>query len=683
MLGVATGAGLLILLINFWYWLRGEEGMGMGDVNMLAMVGAFLGWQGVLVTFALATVVGAVCGVALLFRGRLELRGRLPFGVFLALGALVALFVGDRLAGRLRGPAMSRWRWPRLGLRREVLLLVPLAMLALVLLSAFSLIAYRNGIESLRQERQGEARRLAWQLAQRLADAPTLSLELLRSAAPQARRLAVVDGDGRVVASLGQFDGTDALAPLSGRPPEAVATGPGARVPDAVAGFAPLRRGGRDLTLRVDLPADDLARQLGGLRILTWVALPLNLAVVVLVFLFLRYLLRPFETLLEQARRVESPEPEGDDEIAFLVGTFERAVTSLAGRQAPVEAEIETLQRALAPSLESGLLLLDREAGVLALNPVGRELLEVAEPEVGTPADQALAAHPGLVEILRQAAAGGKGAARQETEVRTADGRRTLGLTVHALRRDDGAVRGFLVLFVDLTEVRRQAAEERLAEGLAQLGELAAGVAHELRNGLATLRGYLTLVERRPEDGTLADYLDEMRRESDHLMRVVEDFLTFARPESARVEPVELAALARRAAADPALGEGAVRVETGEGAARIRGDAELLERALKNLLHNAVRAERDAGGRAAVVCRVERRDGELAIVVEDRGAGLPPEVRERLFQPFVTGRTDGVGLGLSLAHRIVGLHGGTLRLEDREAGGTRAVISFPAEAVAG
>ena len=576
---------------------------------------------------------------------------------------------------------MRRRRWPRLGLRREVLLLVPLAMLALVLLSAFSLIAYRNGIESLRQERQEEARRLAWRLAQRLADAPALSPALLHSAAPQARRLAVVDGEGRIVASSGLLTTADALGPLGGRPAEPTAVGPGDAVPDAVAGFAPLRRGGRDLVLRVDLAADDLARQLGGLRILTWVALPLNLAVVVLVFLFLRYLLRPFETLLEQARRVESPGAEEDDEIEFLVGTFERAVSALAADRTPVEAEIETLQRALAPSLESGLLLLDRDAAVLALNAIGCELLAVDEPEPGTAVERALGSHPELVAILREAAASGQGAARQEAEVRTADGHRTLGLTVHALRRDDGAVRGFLVLFVDLTEVRRQAAEERLAEGLAQLGELAAGVAHELRNGLATLRGYLTLVERRPEDGALTDYLAEMRRESDHLERVVGDFLTFARPESARVEPVELRALARRAAADPALGDGAVRVEGGTDPARVRGDAELLERALKNLLHNAVRAERDAGAPSTVVCRLERRDGGLAILVEDRGPGLPAEVRERLFQPFVTGRPDGVGLGLSLAHRIIALHGGALRLEDREAGGTRAVVSFPADAL--
>jgi leader peptidase (prepilin peptidase)/N-methyltransferase len=103
LVGVVAGAGLLVLLINFWYWLRGEEGMGMGDVNMLAMAGAFLGWQGVLVTFALATASGALCGLALLVTGRLELRGRLPFGVFLALGALTALFAGERLVAAYAG----------------------------------------------------------------------------------------------------------------------------------------------------------------------------------------------------------------------------------------------------------------------------------------------------------------------------------------------------------------------------------------------------------------------------------------------------------------------------------------------------------------------------------------------------------------------------------------------------
>lgn len=98
LVGAVVGAGLLILLINFWFWLRNEEGMGLGDVNMLALIGAFLGWQGVLTTLFVAALTGASTGIALLVAGRVGLRSRLPFGVFLALGGLVSLFFGDFLA---------------------------------------------------------------------------------------------------------------------------------------------------------------------------------------------------------------------------------------------------------------------------------------------------------------------------------------------------------------------------------------------------------------------------------------------------------------------------------------------------------------------------------------------------------------------------------------------------------
>jgi leader peptidase (prepilin peptidase)/N-methyltransferase len=96
-LGALLGAGVLILVINVWYWLREEEGMGLGDVNLLAMVGAFLGWQGVAVTLLLGALGGALVGLALTAAGRLQMSSKLPFGTFLALGALAALFCGESL----------------------------------------------------------------------------------------------------------------------------------------------------------------------------------------------------------------------------------------------------------------------------------------------------------------------------------------------------------------------------------------------------------------------------------------------------------------------------------------------------------------------------------------------------------------------------------------------------------
>jgi leader peptidase (prepilin peptidase)/N-methyltransferase len=97
LLGLLLGAGVLILLINTWYWLRGEEGMGLGDVNLLALIGAFLGWRHMLVALLVGALAGAATGLTLLVTGRAALRSKLPFGSFLAAGGIVALFVGTPL----------------------------------------------------------------------------------------------------------------------------------------------------------------------------------------------------------------------------------------------------------------------------------------------------------------------------------------------------------------------------------------------------------------------------------------------------------------------------------------------------------------------------------------------------------------------------------------------------------
>jgi signal transduction histidine kinase len=161
---------------------------------------------------------------------------------------------------------------------------------------------------------------------------------------------------------------------------------------------------------------------------------------------------------------------------------------------------------------------------------------------------------------------------------------------------------------------------------------------------------------------------------------VLEDFLAFARPGSARFQDLSLTRLARRAAADPSLAGMEVRV-TSDADVCLRGDAQLLERAVRNLLHNAAQAEREAGGQGPIELSIETGPDGVELAVEDRGPGLPPEMRERLFHPFATGRRGGVGLGLSLAHRIVTLHGGRIRLEDRPGGGTRALLTFPRDTI--
>jgi signal transduction histidine kinase len=428
-----------------------------------------------------------------------------------------------------------------------------------------------------------------------------------------------------------------------------------------------------------DDAGSELARQSLVVQRLTWVVVPVNVALTLLVLLYLRHLVRPVETLLERARGVAEPVGTRGDDVEFLVDTFERAIATLAhGGDEPDAQEIAALQRALGSSLDSGVLLVDNAGRVLAVNRVATDLLGLPAPvDDNPPLETYGAAHPELVAILRRAVDQGEGVRRRELDLAPQLGQTlTLGLTAHTLRRDDGSIRGVLALFVDLTQARRRADEERRASSLAQLGRLSAGLAHELRNSLAALRGYLTLIERGPDEDSITDYLGEIRSESDQLQRVLEDFLSFARPE-ARLETLAVSDLAAHAAADPGLGV-AVRVDdrTG-GELRIRADRQLLERALRNLLRNAAEAQAEAGGREPIELGVARDAAALTLVVADRGPGVPPERLEELFEPFATTRANGVGLGLPMAQRILELHGGQLRLEPRAGGGTRAVVTLP------
>lgn len=579
---------------------------------------------------------------------------------------------------------------PRLGLRREVLILLPASLFVLVVLSTFTLFSYRSSLSLLAEDRRDEAGRLARSVAGRLAGEGLPTVAELRQLAPGGRGLAVVGSDGALLVHTGDVPPL-ALPPGAGADGQPVAVGPDRSLPDAVAGFAPLSLpsdtagGSPGRWVRADLAAGVLASQQRALDVLTLLVFGINGALVVLVLFFLGHLLAPYETLLARARAMGGDGPEGD-EVQFLLDTFERALTSLASREGSAgggaEDDIAALERTLAPSLQSGLLLLDREGRVLALNAMGAALLGTVSPPPGAPLAEVLAGQPELLELLAGAVAEGSAPRREECVVRWGAETRTVGLTLHPLRRDDGGIRGHLILFADLTEVRKRAEESRVAESLARLGEMAGGIAHELRNSLATLSGYLTLIERRPDEETVADYLAEIRHEASHLERVLDDFLSFARPGSTRMGELCLDRLVRRAAADPSLGEAAVRVQ-GDPAGEVwlRGDPQLLERAVRNLLHNAVQAEREAGRTGPVEAAVSLSDDGVTLAIEDRGPGLPPEIRERLFHPFATGRRGGVGLGLALTHRIVVLHGGRINLDDRPEGGTRAELFFPRDTI--
>jgi signal transduction histidine kinase len=552
-----------------------------------------------------------------------------------------------------------------------VAILLSVALLVIAGLAVFTLMAYRNALNLLTEERKNEVERLARGAVAALGSADP-SPQQLRRLAPQALGVALLDGDGGAIAQSGDVPSIELPSALR-RGGRSAAIGLAGGLDDRIAGFA-RAPGPRPRFLRVDLDASVLLAQRRGLRVLVPVVVVASAATLLFIMLLVRHAFAPYEALVQRARAAGEM---GDAEDArSLVETFERALAALAQPVTPQVDDLAALERALAPSLESGLLLLDRDGRVLALNALGREILGAEEVAVGAEVDSLGEFAAPFVAELRAAIEGGTSAVRREALLPAREGdARLIGLTVHPLRRDDRSVRGHLILFADLTDARRREEDGRVAASLAQLGELTAGLAHELRNSLATLQGYLTLIDRRPGEERIADYLEEIRHETGHLQRVLEDFLAFARPGSVRLEMIDLEKLVRRAAADPAIGDSRVSVHA-EDLALVLADPQLLERAVRNLLHNAAQAQQGIGVADPVKVEIAVRDQEVELSIEDRGPGLPSELADRLFVPFASERPGGVGLGLALAHRIVALHGGALHLDNREGGGVSARITL-------
>ena len=237
----------------------------------------------------------------------------------------------------------------------------------------------------------------------------------------------------------------------------------------------------------------------------------------------------------------------------------------------------------------------------------------------------------------------------------------------------------YVAIRYDITERKRSEALLREQAALARLGEMAAVVAHEVKNPLAGIRGALQVISARmPAESRDRAVIGDILARLDSLNEMVQDLLLFARPRAPRMAHVPIGALIEATAVllkkDPHLAQVDVIVHGGEQT--VEADAELLQIVFSNLLLNAAQA---MSGHGTVTVSVERHDGRCDLTVHDTGPGMPPEVRERMFEPFFTTKHRGTGLGLSTAKRLVEQHRGEMRADCPPGGGTRIVVSLPAE----
>jgi signal transduction histidine kinase len=255
-----------------------------------------------------------------------------------------------------------------------------------------------------------------------------------------------------------------------------------------------------------------------------------------------------------------------------------------------------------------------------------------------------------------------------------------LGVTVSPL--DPGETpRGAICLFSDLTNVVELEEQLRLKETLARLGELTAGIAHEFRNGLATIHGYSRLIDPQILPPQYQPYVEGIRQETEALGKVVTNFLNFARPEQVSLARVDLEAIARRAVEElhHEMPPGASLFVTGTFAP-IDGDEVLLRQVFGNLVRNAAEACEGVNRVPSIAVRgdVDARQRTVRVSVDDNGPGVPEDARDRIFQPFVTTRSRGTGLGLAIVQKIVVIHNGRVTMRESPAGGASVQMVFPA-----
>lgn len=232
---------------------------------------------------------------------------------------------------------------------------------------------------------------------------------------------------------------------------------------------------------------------------------------------------------------------------------------------------------------------------------------------------------------------------------------------------------------------RREALQRELArsERLSSLGQMAAGLAHEIRNPLGSIQGVAELLgDDAPAGSKKRELFDVLRKESKRLSTVVDDFLTFARPRPLALAPVDIGAIVERSVAQMRIDAGtrsiAIATRLDPQLPRVQGDAEQLHQVFLNLLLNAIAASPDHG-RIEVSGARAARDSHpaVAITVQDWGAGIPADVLPRVFDPFFTTRETGTGLGLSISHTIVTDHGGSIDVDSAPGHGCAVRVTLP------
>ena len=343
---------------------------------------------------------------------------------------------------------------------------------------------------------------------------------------------------------------------------------------------------------------------------------------------------------------------------------------------------MQQFQREILDNMNNGFLITGRDGIIVAQNKAADRLLGLPEGSaVGWPVQDVLRVESGEECPVLTAIRSERDFTSYEFHCRTATGAvRLLGLTTSRIYDSRQRMSGVIASFTDLTEMAEMRQELQQQDRLAVVGELAAGLAHEIRNPVAAIRGAVDELRSQAESETFSGKLANIAiRESDHLDEIVRGFLDFARNPSMRRQKFDLRGVVYEVTDDIQRrhedGNGLiVEARAPDDPVIVSADRTQVKQVFLNIANNAVEAMEGTGKLTAVV---SRNQATAEVRFDDEGPGIEPDRVARIFEPFYTTKDTGAGMGLAVCHRIITAHDGTIRVSSRETGGTSMIIRLP------
>lgn len=374
------------------------------------------------------------------------------------------------------------------------------------------------------------------------------------------------------------------------------------------------------------------------------------------------------------------PEVKNGSEVGFVVNTFHDLVKRLKEREEELEqlkasaearaSSIEMYNENILQSIPSGVISTDNDQKIRSINSAAVRILGL-NPDDYLYKKFTEVFRPPLREIGKEI----EPVVRRELQYQTDNGRDVwLGISSSWLRDTEGKKMGMIYIFTDLTEIKALQERAELKERLSQLGEISAGIAHELRNSMSVISGYAKILSKRVE-GRDRSTVEAIIKEIHLIDSIISELLAFARPTVLNKEEIDLAELVNDSISSAIGNRSDIEIVTDiKGPLKINADGTLLRQALTNVIKNSAEAIEGSG---KIEIRAGLNGNMVEISVSDTGSGIPDEIKGKIFLPFFTTKQGGTGLGLALVQKIVIAHGGSIEVMNNDDTGTTVRIVLP------